>query len=281
MSLVIETSSPALGAEARGVDLAAGADEATLEALRRALLDHLVLVIRDQSFTPAQYLDAARLFGQPMRQHYSQHLMAEQPDIGVLSSRTAESDTSGKRHLLGTECWHTDHTNHEAPPKLTVLYAVEMPSKGGDTSFANMRKAYESLSEARKRHFATLRTVNTLDSLAGRSEFPTRDGDKLAHAKRVVHPLIRTHPENGSKAIYFHPTKTERLEGWEQAESHAFVDRLVAEMIRPEIVYRHRWRVGDMLLCDNRSTMHLAHRDYDPDEGRTVHRVLLKGDRPF
>ena len=280
VSLVIEPLSPALGAEAKGIDLADSPAEASLDALRRALLDHLVLVIRAQSFTPAQYLEAAGHFGTPMRQHYSQYLMEGFPDIGVLSSRTAETDASGRRHLLGTGTWHTDHTNHEAPPKLTILHAVEMPPTGGDTSFANMRKAYDSLSEDRKRHFEGLRTINTLDAHAGRGEVPTLEADKRRHVQRVSHPLIRTHPENGTKAVYFHPTKTERVEGWDQAESHAFVDGLVAELIRPGIVYRHKWRVGDMLLCDNRSTMHVAHRDYDPDEGRTVHRIIVKGDRP-
>ncbi len=280
MSVAITPLSPALGAEATGIDLAEAPDAASIGALRQALLDHLVLVVRDQSFTPEQYLRAVGHFGTPMRQHYSQYLMAEHPDIGVLDSRTSETEASGRRHLLGTGTWHTDHTNHAEPPKLTVLYALRMPSTGGDTSFANMRKAYDSLPEARRAEFARLRTVNTLDAHAGRSEVPTREADKVRHAQRVLHPLIRTHPENGTKSVYFHPTKTERIEGWEQAESHAFVDDLVADLIRPEIVYRHKWRVGDLLLCDNRSTMHVAHRDYDPDEGRVVHRVILKGDRP-
>ena len=280
MSLSIRPLSDALGAEAVGVDLRACPGTETVEKLRQAILDHIVLVIRDQSFTPAQYLDAARLFGAPMRQHYSQYLMDEHPEIAVLSSRDAERQADGRRHLLGTQCWHTDHTNHAEPPKLTVLYAVSMPASGGDTSFANMRTAYAALPDAEKNRFGELKTVNVLDHLVGLSDVPTRTIDKSRYADSATHPLVRTYPENGTKALYFHPTKTERLVGMEANDSHKFVDDLLNRILRSEIIYRHKWRVGDMLLCDNRSALHRAHEDYDPDEGRIVHRVILKGDRP-
>lgn len=281
MVLTITPLSPALGAEARGIDLRRPPDAETLARLNRAILDHIVLVIREQAFAPAEFLAAARLFGEPMRQHYSQYHMDGFPDISVLSSREVERRPDGRPHLQGTECWHTDHTNRPEPPKLTVLYALSLPSRGGDTSFANMRLAYEALPEGDKRAYAGLKTVNALEAHVGRSETPTRAADKARYADRAVHPLVRTHPENRTKALYFHPTKTERLDGMTPQASHAFIDELLQRVIRPDIVYRHKWRVGDMLLCDNRSALHRAHADYDPDQGRVLHRIILKGDKPF
>lgn len=281
MALTITPLSPALGAEARGVDLRRPQDAATLARLKQAILDHIVLVVRGQRFSPAEFLAAAQFFGEPMRQHYSQYQLQGFADINVLSSREAERRPDGRPFLQGTECWHTDHTNRPEPPKLTVLYALNLPSQGGDTSFANMRLAYEALPDSEKRAYAELKTVNALETYVGRSEAPTLEADKARYAERAVHPLVRTHPENRSKALYFHPTKTECLIGMTPQASHAFIDELLGRVIRPEIVYRHKWQVGDMLFCDNRSALHQAHADYDPDEGRVLHRIILKGDKPF
>jgi alpha-ketoglutarate-dependent taurine dioxygenase len=281
MSLSITPLGSALGAAVKGIDLREPQDAATLERLNQALLDHIVLVIRGQRFTPAEYLAAARLFGEPMRQHYSQYQLPGFELINVLSSREAERRPDGSAYLQGTECWHTDHTNRLEPPKLTVLYALALPPVGGDTSFANMRLAYDMLDEDQKQAYGALRTVNALENRAGVTTVPARDSDVALFAEEIEHPLVRRHPENGSKALYFHPTKTVRLVGMQPVESHDFIERLLGRVIRPEIVYRHRWRVGDMLLCDNRSALHRAHGDYDPDAGRLLHRIILKGDRPF
>lgn len=275
MPLSIRPLADNLGAEATGVDLRRPLAPEDREALNRALVDNVVLVIRDQSFTPHEYMAAARNFGTPMDQHYSQFNMPDLPQLSVLSSRDSERDADGKVHLRGTECWHTDHTNRERPPKITMLYAVRMPSKGGDTSFADMRAAYRALPDELKRRVEGMKTVNTLDRHAR-----ALDADKEKYAAGHVHPMVRTHPESGVKALYFHPTKTERIVGMEPDESQAFIDDLLERIIRPEIVYRHKWRVGDMLLCDNRQALHVAHADYDPDEGRLVYRIILEGDRP-
>jgi len=281
MALSIAPLGSALGAAAEGIDLTQTLDAATLQRLYRALLDRIVLVIRGQRFTPAQFLAAARLFGEPMRQHYSQYQLPGFELINVLSSRDAERRPDGSAYLQGTECWHTDHTNRLEPPKLTVLYALALPPTGGDTSFANMRLAYDALDATEQRAYAALRTVNALENRAGVTTVPTRETDAALFADEVEHPLVRTHPENGTKALYFHPTKTVRLTGMTPAESQDFIERLLRRAIRPEIVYRHKWRLGDMLLCDNRAALHRAHDDYDPDTGRLLHRIILKGDRPF
>jgi taurine dioxygenase len=265
----------AIGAEIRGIDLRDPVDAATRDALDRALADHSVLVLPDQTLSPAQLMTASAIFGPSMPQHYSQFNMPDFPHIGVLSSRDTDRRPDGTPILRGTECWHTDHTNRERPPKATILYALRLPSTGGDTSFASMRAAYAALPDEEKARLSEMRTVNRLDR-----DNTARTEDRAKYDIGIVHPLVRTHPDNGTKALYFHPTKTDHIVGMSAEDSIAFLDALLARIIRADVVYRHRWRVGDLLVCDNRAALHQAHADYDPTEGRLLHRVIVEGDRP-
>lgn len=258
---------PGIGAEVSGIDLGKPLDAASKAALQQALSEHLALVFRGQCFTPEQYLAAAGAFGPPMRQHYSQHNMADHPDIGLVHHR------DGQRPA---EQWHTDHTNRERPPAATILYGVEIPSAGGETSVANMRAAYLALPEDERRRLETLRSVNSLDS--DRSDIRPEDRDK--YGAPVVHPMVRTHPVHGSPAVYFHAGKTVRIEGMTPQDSKAYLADLLQRMIRPEIVYTHRWRKGDVLVIDDRATMHRAHGDYDRSQSRVLWRIIVEGDRP-
>jgi taurine dioxygenase len=274
-AFTIRPLGPALGAEITGLDLSRPVDDATRDALNEALAEHIVLIFPGQDLSAAQLMAASGIFGPAMPQHYSQFNMPDFPDIGVLSSRDADRRPDGSPILRGTECWHTDHTNRERPPKATILYALQLPSTGGDTSFASMRAAYAALPEADKERFATLETVNRLDR-----DNTARDEDRAKYDVGMVHPLVRTHPDNGTKALYFHPTKTDHIVGMAPDASIALIGDLLDRIIRPEIVYRHRWRVGDLLVCDNRAALHQAHADYDPAEGRLLYRVIVEGDRP-
>jgi alpha-ketoglutarate-dependent taurine dioxygenase len=266
MALTITPLSDRIGAEVTGIDLKQPVDDQTARQLNQALVDHVAVVIRDQQLTPAEYLEAVRVFGEPMRQHYSQYNMEEFPNVGVISHRNGQRPASG---------WHTDHTNHERPPKATVLYAVSVPSQGGNTSVANMRAAYAALPGDMKQRLQGLKTVNTLDAhIQARPEDVQRSGTP------VCHPLVRTHPENGTQALYFHPTKTQYIEGMTPEASQAFLQHLLDTAIRPEFVYQHQWRVGDLLIFDNRCAVHKAHDDYDRRESRLLYRIILQGDRP-
>jgi len=258
---------PSIGAEISGVDLAKPIDGETRERLSRALAEHLALVFHDQTLTPEQYLGAAEAFGPPMRQHYSQHHMPGFPDIGLVWHRNGQHPA---------ERWHTDHTNRERPPAATILYGVEIPSAGGGTSVANMRAAYAALPETERRQLDTLRTVNSLDD--GKSD--TRHEDREKYSKPIVHPMVRTHPLHGSRAVFFHITKTINIEGMTPEASRAYLSDLLERMIRPEIVYTHQWRKGDVLVIDDRATMHRAHGDYDRRESRVLWRIIAEGDRP-
>src|SRR5947207_15391387 len=160
---------PSLGAEVTGIDLSKPVDEPMRQTLTRALADHLALVFHDQSLTPAQYLAAASVFGPPMEQHYSQHNMPDFPLIGLVWHRNGQQPA---------EQWHTDHTNRERPPAATILYGVEVPSKGGGTSVATMRAAYAALPEAEQRRLEAMRTVNSLDT--GKNDTLAEDWEKYS-----------------------------------------------------------------------------------------------------
>jgi taurine dioxygenase len=255
-----------LGAEVAGIDLGAPIDAATREALSRALAEHLALVFHDQSLTPEQYLAAAEAFGPPMRQHYSQHNMPGFPDIGLVWHR------NGQRPA---ERWHTDHTNRERPPAATMLYGVEIPTAGGGTSVANMRAAYSALQAAERVRLDTLSTANSLDD----DHTDTRPEDREKFGKPIVHPMVRAHPVHGSRAVYFHVTKSQ-IEGMAPDASKAYMNDLLERMIQPDIVYQHVWRKGDVLVIDDRATMHRAHGDYDRSQSRVLWRIIVEGDRP-
>jgi taurine dioxygenase len=265
-SLGIIPLHPTLGALVTGVDLAAPIDEPTRQALARALADHLALVFRDQSLTPAQYLAAAAAFGPPMAQHYSQHNMPDFPLIGLIWHRNGQQPA---------EQWHTDHTNRERPPAATLLYGVEIPPAGGGTSVASMRAAYLALAPDERGRLETLTTFNGLDGHAD-----TRAEDRDRYGTPIEHPMVRTHPVHGSRAVYFHVSKATHIGGMTPDASRAYMRDLLERMIRPEIVYHHVWRKGDVLVIDDRATMHRAHGDYDRSQSRVLWRVIVEGDRP-
>jgi taurine dioxygenase len=265
-ALRISPLHPSLGAEVAGVDLSAPVDEATRRTLTRALADHLALVFHDQSLTPAQYLAAAEIFGPPMEQHYSQHHMPDFPLIGLIWHRNGQQPA---------EQWHTDHTNRERPPAATILYGVEIPSAGGGTSVASMRAAYAALPEDERRRLESLTTFNGLDGHAD-----TREEDQAKYGALVEHPMVRTHPVHGSRAVFFHVSKATHISGMTREASKAYMAELIERMIGPEITYHHAWRKGDVLVIDDRATMHRAHGDYDRTQSRVLWRIIVEGDRP-
>ena len=264
--MTITPLTPAIGAEISGIDLSQPIDSATREKLSLALAEHLALVFHDQSLTPQQYLGASEIFGPPMRQHYSQHHMPGYPDIGLVWHRNGQAPA---------ERWHTDHTNREHPPAATILHGVEIPSAGGGTSVASMRAAYLGLPADERRRLEGLTTFNGLDGHAD-----TRPEDQDRYGKPVEHPMVRTHPVHGSRAVYFHISKATHIAGMTPEASRDYMRDLLERMIRPEIVYHHVWRKGDVLVIDDRATMHRAHGDYDRSQSRVLWRIIVEGDRP-
>ncbi len=275
MGISINPLSNAIGSEIFGADLSQQVSSEDFSAIHSAMKKSLVVVFRGQKLEPNNLLSAVRLFGDTMEQHLTDTLMEGHPEIAVLDSREMPPDREGKIIPFGGRDWHTDHTNHEIPPKFTALYAIKLPASGGDTSFANMHLAFDSLASSEKIKLSSLETVNKIEDFAYIDEAAREKFGKLP-----IHPLIRTHPDTGRKAIYVHPGKLEKLVGMEPTESQQLIQTLLEKVLTPDICYRHKWKEGDLLLCDNRAVLHLAHHDYDLNEGRIMHRILIKGERP-
>jgi taurine dioxygenase len=280
--LQIRPISKYIGAEVTGVDLTQPIDEGTRQTLRNALVENIAIVIPDQHFTPQQFAVAAELFGDLMPDQIKSNLVKDFPMVSILSN--LEKDSNGKQAKVPKNAtWHTDHTNKELPPNFTFLYAVEMPEQGGGTSVVNMNAAYEALTAEKRAEIDKMKTANVRISSA---RLTTANRDVLAEQVEmgdppVIHPLVRTHPERGTKAIWFHTGKTEHIEGMNAPESQEFLANLLEESVKPEFSYTHNWTVGDMLIVDNRSAMHKAGSDYDMSQHRMLYRTMVCGDRPY
>jgi taurine dioxygenase len=277
MDYTITPLSPHTGAEVRGLDLNQDVDSETRAALNRAFADHHVLVIRDQQFTPPQFIAAAQIFGDLFQHDKREMHVPGHPEIYYVSN---EQTVPGKRYISG-ETFHTDHSNHPIPPKATMLFPVSLPSHGGDTQYVNMHLAYDELPAETKERIDGLKAIHVYQS-----KFSPRDLRPLSadSARKVpppgIHPLVRTHPENGRKALYLNPVRIEGIVGMEDDAALDLVAGLMAHAIQTKYEYRHQWRYGDFVIWDNRSVIHKANPDYDMDERRYLYRLMLKGETP-
>lgn len=277
-TLALTSLGDALGIAVEGLDLGRPLDAATGAALRRALLDHLVLCIRGQVLAPAAYLAAMRSFGQPMVQvRLARH--PDIPEITILSSEDRDDAGDGGRVVVGAH-WHSDDSYKPVPCSLTMLHAIAVPEVGGDTQFTNMYAAYDDLPEAMKRRIVGLRVVHKYDSSRKGTRILTLKPGEAERLPEVVHPLVRVHPETGRKALYMNPNRMERIVGMERAVSDALLDELTQHAIGQQYQYRHKWREGDVLIWDNRCTMHKANADYPPGAHRLMHRIIVEGTVP-
>ena len=271
-----------IGAILTGVDLAKPVDEATRKKLYDAVVENVVLVIRGQAhLTPAQVQAAGELFGELMEDQNRRYLVDGFPLISVLDN--FHKDSQGNPAKVDTNAtWHTDHTNQERPPKFTMLYAVAVPDKGGATSVCNSRAAYEALPEEWKRKITGMKTENTLISSA---RFKIANPDILkdqleSRTPPTIQPLVRTHPETGTKAVWFHKGKTERIVGMTPEETQEFLQALTDRITQPQFCYAHQYQKGDLLIVDDRQSLHKAGFDFDHSQQRRLYRMLVRGDRP-
>jgi taurine dioxygenase len=278
MGLAITPLSSHLGAEIRGIDLAQPVDRATRDMLNRAFVEHSVLAIRGQKLTPPQLLAAAQLFGEVFPQHNSRFALPDCPLVHYLSNQDFFPD--GRRYIPG-EGYHTDHSNDAVPPKATVLHAVQLPDVGGDTQYVNMRLAYDELPSETKRRIDGLKAVHVYQSRHSERKLMGLSAEAQARVpEAVIHPLVRTHPESGRKALYINPIRIDGIEGMEESEALRLLDELLAHATQEKYQYRHRWQPGDLVLWDNRCLLHKANGDYDMRQVRYLYRLMLKGDAP-
>lgn len=264
-----------IGAELLGVDLASELTDDLVAQIRQALLDYQVVFFRDQTLTPEQHIAFAERFGQisttPVYQTLEQY-----PQIMPVIKEPADRDIIG-------DTWHTDETYQAAPPMGSILYAREVPDVGGDTLWANMYRAYETLSDGLKRKLEGLRAVHTNDFLtANTKERNSTRSTKLredAGSITSVHPVVRTHEETGRKALFVNQPFTYCFENMTREESLPLLQYLYQHSSKPENTCRFRWRKGSIAFWDNRCTMHYAINDY-PGKRREMHRITIQGTRP-
>jgi taurine dioxygenase len=266
------------GAEVVGIDLTRAVSDETRAALNAAFVRHSVLVIRDQSLTPGQMLGAVELFGPVFRQHNTRFALPDCPEIHYISNQDRFPD--GTRYIPG-EGWHTDHSNDTRPPKATVLHAVTLPDHGGDTQYANMAAAYAGLPATMRDRIAGLMAIHVYQSSHSARkmmELPEAAKERVPNA--VLHPVVRTHPENGRRSIYINPIRIEGIVGLDHREALPLLDELLAFATQEAFQYRHEWRPGDLVFWDNRCLLHQANGDYDMAQTRYLYRVMLQGDVP-
>jgi taurine dioxygenase len=280
--LRIQPTGAALGAEVQDVDLRA-LDSDTFAAIHRAWLDHQVLLFRDQTLTDEHLVAFSRRFGdldEAPVQETGQRFVEGYPEIYVVSNVVRDGVAIGSLGS-GEAVWHTDMSYLPDPPKASVLYALEVPPSGGDTSFCSMYAAWDELPGPLRRRVEGLRVKHdgTYNSGGYVRQGITPTDDPRTSAG-TFHPLVYVHPETGRPALYLGRRRNAYIEGVSLDDSNALLDEIWSQATRESLTWRHRWQVGDLVLWDNRCTMH--RRDaFDPTTRRVMHRTQIKADRRY
>ena len=277
-NLKIERVGHACGARVTGVDLSKPVPADILDAIRKAWLEHLVLAFPGQQLDPRSLVAFTSHFGELddyATQTFNRH--PEIKEVFVLSNKKQANGKPFPTYNSGQN-WHTDLSYTVRPAKGTAVYCMEKPSVGGDTMFANMYLAYESLSPKMREFLDGLEAVHDASLIAGLD----KRGPEIANEFRrlnppVVHPAVRVHPVTGRKALYVNPGFTKGIVGMPRDESQPLLEMLFRHSTRPEFIYRHKWQVNDMIFWDNRCVMHYALADYDFSVRRHMHRTTIAG----
>jgi taurine dioxygenase len=278
--ITIKKLAPALGAEIGGLDVTAPLDAATIEAIRQAWLEHLVLRFRGQSVSDAQLLDFSRRFGEldaPGPNPYGKPFLPQHPEMNVISNIKEGGVPLGNLGD-GEAIWHADMTYIDNPPKGAMLFSIEIPPHGGDTYWANMYVACETL-PARLRQAIDGRVAvhDATYNSAGMMRKGYKEVSDPREAPGARHALIKRHPETGRECLFLGRRRNSWIVGLPLDESEALLDELWAHATQPQFTFRQVWQVGDLMMWDNRCTMH--RRDaFDPNARRLMHRTQIKGD---
>jgi alpha-ketoglutarate-dependent taurine dioxygenase len=284
MQFSTRQASSGFAGEVSGVDLGREED---FEPVHRAFLDHGVIVVRDQPLTPEVQIAFSGRFGPLMGRRPSMSdkvLMPGHPEITILSNKKKNGEGVGISDA--GRYWHSDLDFEEKPNLATIVHAVEIPPEGGDTLFADLELAYATLPDSLKRRIGGKRAAHTFakhyhEVMAQGSKRKPLTPEQVAALSVTMHPIVRTHPDTGRKTLFVNPGHTTHVEGTEDTESQNILDALFEHSLNPEHIYRHKWRVGDTVIWDNRRVMHNA-EPYDMERyTRHMHRSCVHGDRPF
>jgi taurine dioxygenase len=273
----------AIGAEISGIDLAGGNYDNLYPAIHQAFLDHAVVVLRGQDLAPGELVDFSRRFGKLESHVLSDFNLKDHPEVLVISNVKEKGKPVGA--IYAGQYWHSDLSYQKHPTQASLLHSKEIPSYGGDTMFVNMTRAYEDLSEPMREMLDGLTAVHDYKKIyetffSYMPDRPPLTEEQKAKVPPVVHPVVRTHPETGRKALYVNQGFTRRFNELPPAESDAILEFLFRHCQQPYLIYRHTWAVGDLVIWDNRCTCHNAVADYDMDERRYMIRTSVEGDVP-
>ena len=273
--IIVRPLTSRIGAEICGVDLSQNLPQATISEIRQVLLDYLVIFFRDQDITPEQQIAFVSKFGKTDIYPFVKGL-DDYPQITPVLKLPDETVNFGG-------IWHSDTVYLDKPPMGTVLYAKELPPMGGDTLFANQYLAYENLSAPLRGFLKGLKAVNSATkgtAAATRSDRVADAGTGESRVLEAIHPVVRTHPETGRKALYVNTGHTVRFEGMSEEESRPILEYLFQHQIKPEYCCRFVWTPGAVAFWDNRCAQHYPVNDYHGYK-RLLHRITLKGEMPF
>jgi taurine dioxygenase len=284
MPLSIRPLAASLGAEVSGIDFSRPLADGDTAALQRGLGENGILLFRAGSLSPEAHKAFSRQFGELESHVVGEFNLPGHPEIFVVSN--VKEDGKLKGAVYAGQYWHSDLSYMARPSMGSLLLCHEMPETGGDTMWANMYKAYDTLSGPMQAFLGGLRAIHDYSHaydtyFAHLKDRPPLTAEQRAKTPPVEHPMVRTHPVTGRRALYVNPGFTKGIAGMPKEESAPILEFLFRHATRPEFVYRHKWRVGDMVFWDNRCTMHYALADYDFSVRRHMHRTTVAGDAPY
>ncbi len=280
MAIEVRQATPTTGAEILGVDLAAGLSDSEFGAIHAALDAHGVIFLRDQELTPQQQVAFTARFGTPDVNFNALRFGIDgSPEIYIISNITKDGKPIGTRRA--GETWHTDMSYAKKPAAATMLYAVEVPElyglSLGDTAFANAAAAWDALPEEMQGEILALRGV--FDFWGRKRSSPVSKEDAAKYPP-VEHPIVRRHPRTGRKSLYVARDDCTGIVGRDEQESLALIEALADHIVKPEFIYQHKWRVGDVVVWDNCTVQHRAVLDYELPHRRLMWRTTVKGEVP-
>jgi taurine dioxygenase len=284
VSIDVAPSGSAIGADILGADLSRGLDAKTFQVVEAAFNEHSVVCIRDQNLTEEQYIAFAKQFGAVEIIFLTHYAHPRYPEIMLVSNIQENGRNIG--HVDAGRVWHTDMSYTATPPRATLLYAIDVPEEDGrvlgDTLFASAVAAYDDLPEATKRKLEGLRAVHRVAGRRKKTGTGKEDNPLRDQQPDVIHPVVRTHPVTGRKAIYVSEGECVGILDMEDAEALPLLEDLARRVIRKEYQYRHKWRQGDVLIWDNPAVQHIALRDYEwPRHRRLMHRITVGGSTTY
>ena len=272
----IKSLSNVMGAEITGLDLNNKLSNEDKQKLIKAITDHLVICIKNQNLSAKKLVEISKIFGTPKKYFVKDETIENIPEVIVVTNRTKDN-----KPAVYASHWHTDDSYRDKPATLTFIYPEILPENGGGTDFINCYSVYNDLPSKIKNKILTSRAIHKWQSRRNVSKVAKLSKEQELETPPVDHPLIRTHPMSNKKSIYINPNRIDYIEGLNEIESDVLLDELYEFSFQEKYQYSHNYEKGDLVIWDNRCTMHKANSNYDTSQLRVMHRVMLEGEKVF